>query len=277
MRSIGTASSWEDGSMRRESMEPASLHRNRAPASRATPRRRRVAGIALRVAIALTITLVLGEIAARLTGFVDRVNPFPRRLYAKTDAADLPYRLRPGVSLAVQGSHVAVNELGMRERPGISQRPAAGVHRVLVLGDSVAFGWLQEVDHAFPRRLEEELGRDGGVARGGRSERAEVLNAGVPGYNASIEAAWFRDYGVALAPDIVLVAVNLNGFDRAPHLNALGILSTEDDHVSPWSPANWSELYLALRWGILLARSDPRLARTGPHAQPAAAPTSAAG
>jgi hypothetical protein len=59
----------------------------------------------------------------------------------------------------------------------------------------------------------------------------------------------------------VIVAVNLNDFDRAPHLNGLGVLSTDDgDRESAWSPGNWSELYLAYRWIALLARGDPRLA-----------------
>jgi hypothetical protein len=134
---------------------------------------------------------------------------------------------------------------------------------VLVLGDSVAFGWLQDVDRAFARRLEAEL--DAGATDDGRFE---VLNAGVPGYNAVNQAAWLREHGTRLHPQAVVVAVNLNDFDRSPHLNGLGILSTDDDQVSAWSPANWSELYLALRWGWLLARGDPRIAREGATTAP---------
>jgi GDSL-like Lipase/Acylhydrolase family len=244
--------------MRRQSMEPAPGRRNRTGGTRS---RRSRGAIALRIALAVTVVLVLGEVAARLTGFVDRVNPFPRQLYVTTGVADLPYRLRPGVSLDVRGSRVDVNELGMRDRAGVARMPAAGVHRILVLGDSVAFGWLQNVDRAFARRLEDAL--DARTTTGDEpAERFEVLNAGVPGYNAVAEAAWFRDYGAALAPETVVVAVNLNDFDRVPHLNGLGILSTDDnDRASPLSPANWSELYLALRWAALLARGDPRIAR----------------
>lgn len=211
----------------------------------------------------LALFLVLGEVAARLAGFVDRVNPFPRHLYAATAVEDLPYRLRPGVTLEVRGSRVEVNERGMRERRDVASRPAPDVDRVLVLGDSVAFGWLQDVERAFPRQLERRLDAAGGG-------RHEVLNAGVPGYNAATEAAWFREYGADLAPGTVIVAVNLNDHDTTPHLNALGILSTSDDRVSPLSPASWSELYLALRWGLLLARGDPRVAAQRGEAAPEA-------
>jgi lysophospholipase L1-like esterase len=251
-------------------MEPAPRDRNpRAPRS---SRLRRAARLALRLVAVVAVVLVLGEIAVRLTGFVDRVNPFPRRLYESTGVADLPYRLRPGISLDVRGSRVDVNELGMRERPGIAVPADTGTMRILVLGDSVAFGWMQDVERAFPRQLEQRLNQGDTTGR-----RFEVLNAGVPGYNATAEAAWLREHGIALAPDTVVVAVNLNDFDRAPHLNALGILSTDDDRTSPLSPASWSELYLALRWGLLLARGDPRLALAGAGgAQPAAPPQPAA-
>ena len=235
--------------------------------------RTHAAGRWRRALAALALFLLLGEAAARLTGFVDRVNPMPRRLYVATDVPDLPYRLRPGVELEVQGSHVSVNELGMRERANPSARPAAGTRRVLVLGDSVAFGWLQEVDRAFPRLLQGDLRRAGGAWAG-----AEVLNAGVPGYAATTEAAWFRDHGEALHPDVVVVAVNLNDFDRVPHMNGLGILSTDDDRSPSWSPSNWSELWLAARWGWLLARGDARIARApAVQATPAPRATDASG
>src|SRR5262249_11084055 len=106
MSSTGTASSWEDGAMRRESMEATREPRNRDAAPMPALGR----GFRLRplrllraIAIVIAIVLVLGELVARLAGFVDRVNPFPRRLYVTTDIPDLPYRLRPGVSLEVQG------------------------------------------------------------------------------------------------------------------------------------------------------------------------------
>lgn len=204
---------------------------------------RRVLRIAAGLVVSFAIAATLGEVLARVTHIVDRMNPFPRRLYTATTVADLPYRLTPGVHIVVRESVIDVNRLGIRDRDAIAPQPAPGVRRILVLGDSVAFGWLQAVERAFPRQLEDRL-----VAAG---ERVEVLNAGVPGYSAVTEAAWFRELGVALAPSTVLVAVNMNDFDRAPHLNGLGILSATDDRIGPWSPANWSELYLALRWSLI--------------------------
>lgn len=219
--------------------------------------RRHAARWGVQLAASIVLFGILGEIVARSTHIVDRLNPFPRRLYVSTDIPDLPYRLRPGVTVDIRGSMVHVNGLGLRDRDDVGHTPAPGVRRLLVLGDSVAFGWLQDAAKAFPRQLERRLG-----------DRWEALNAGVPGYNAESEAAWFREFGLALAPVTAVVAVNLNDYDMTPHLNGLGILSTADDRVSRWSPANWSELYLAIRWLALGLHGDPRLRAGGAAAPP---------
>ena len=68
---------------------------------------------------------------------------------------------------------VHTNELGIRSR---SIDSGAQSVRVLVLGDSYAFGWGVPEEDAFPRQLESMMrGRF-------RSVPIEVINAGVPGY-----------------------------------------------------------------------------------------------
>ena len=65
------------------------------------------------------------------------------------------------------------NELGIRSRPIDGGGQSV---RVLVLGDSHAFGWGVPAEDAFPRQLESMIrGRF-------RSVPVEVINAGVPGY-----------------------------------------------------------------------------------------------
>ena len=54
----------------------------------------------------------------------------------------------------------------------VGTQPAAGVTRLLAVGDSTTFGWGVPGDQSWPARLEAELN-----ARGGS---VEVLNAGVP-------------------------------------------------------------------------------------------------
>ena len=91
------------------------------------------------VLVALAIFFVIGEILCRAFDLVDRLNHFPRRLFVATDDARLPYVMRPGVEVDVRGFRVRVNQNGLRGND-VSSTPAAGVHRVLAIGDSATFG-----------------------------------------------------------------------------------------------------------------------------------------
>jgi lysophospholipase L1-like esterase len=100
---------------------------------------------------------------------------------------------------------VRTNSLGLRGAP-VSVAKPPGVLRLLVLGDSFAFGFGVEDHEAFPALLApllaERLGR-----------RVEVLNAGVPGWSADHYYLFMRTRGFALEPDAVLVAVTENDVD----------------------------------------------------------------
>ncbi len=196
----------------------------------------------------VAIFLAAGEIVARATGMADRVNGFPRALFAATDHPSLPYVMRPHVDIVVRHGafevRVRTNAFGMRERE-ITPTPAPGVRRVLVLGDSATFGEGVASEEAFPAVLERELGRRAAAGDG----RWEVLNAGVEGYNTVAEVAWLELYGLALRPHAVVVGFNLNDFDHAPVMNALGLLTRDlDQRIVASSPVHRSELLLLLRW-----------------------------
>src|SRR5262245_27674647 len=192
-----------------------------------------------RALVALALAAVAGEALVRLTGALDR-GPGPRRLVAPGASAELPYRLRPGERLQVLGRDVRVSSLGLRG-PEVGSRPPAGVRRILVLGDSVAFGWGLDEAESFPARLAEALGS--------RSLGVEVLNAGVPGYSIASEAALHRELAPALAPDAVVVAVSLNDFTPTPGLSPLGMLVSFDAAPAPGWLAH-SELLALLRWRL---------------------------
>jgi len=145
------------------------------------------------------VSLALAEVAVRL------VRPQPvMTLSGPLYVPDPPrrYRLRPGFTGTVGNrveftNRVAIDREGMRgPEPG---PPDPGTLRILALGDSFTFGVGAEAGETYPARLQEIL-----RARG---LRAEVLNAGAPGYGVPDEAAWFARWGKPLAPDVVLVTV----------------------------------------------------------------------
>src|SRR5215468_4839346 len=105
---------------------------------------------------AAAIVLVTGELLARTLDVVDRLNGYTRLLYRAGPTVDLPYVLRPGIETTFFGAPVRVNHLGLRG-PEVESRPRPGVHRVLVLGDSVVFGAGVAEDEALPAVLGRRL------------------------------------------------------------------------------------------------------------------------
>jgi lysophospholipase L1-like esterase len=201
--------------------------------------------------VALALAALCGEALVRATGALD-AGPVPRRLLERGSGGGLPYRLRPGERLRVLGRDVRVSSLGLRG-PEAAARPPPGSRRVLVLGDSVAFGWGLDEAESYPAALAEALR--------GRGLAAEVLNAGVPGYSTADEAALHRELAPALAPDLVVLAVSLNDFTPAPSLSPLGILVDLDAAPAPGWLAH-SELLAFLR--SRLARIRAARAGDGP-------------
>ncbi len=188
---------------------------------------------------AIAIGLITGEVATRLAGAVDGVSIMPRRLLTGTDDPLLPYRLRQGAGLMSQGVPVRVNRFGLRGVE-IARQPENGTRRILVLGDSVAYGWGLVESDTFPVQLGEELRRLG--------LDVEVLNAGVPGYNTESALALLRHTGLSLAPDALVLGVSLNDFEATPSLSPLGLLLAGEARADDSWLAAHSEFYFLLRW-----------------------------
>ncbi|MBF0253897.1 MAG: SGNH/GDSL hydrolase family protein [Candidatus Omnitrophica bacterium] len=101
-----------------------------------------------------------------------------------------------------RGNPIRINSMGLRN-PEISLDKPAGVMRVLVLGDSVAFGDGVREEEAFPARLE-------GLLNAGGTSRWQVINGGVRGYNTVMEKRLFEEVGLRYQPDWVVLAYVLN-------------------------------------------------------------------
>jgi lysophospholipase L1-like esterase len=110
-------------------------------------------------------------------------------------------RLRPGARGAYLGHEAVINADGLRN-PDVPRPKPADVFRILVVGDSVAFGWGVAEADAFPRVLERQLA---GSRPGGR--RIEVVNAGSPGWGMAHYAEFLRSRGLGYEPDVVVVTL----------------------------------------------------------------------
>ena len=119
---------------------------------------------------------------------------FPEEIVSSVGRSEVPIR---------------TNSLGLRSAEIEPAKPA-GVFRILVLGDSVTFGWGVRVEDAFPSQLASLL------ATLRPNDRFEVINAGVSGYGTWQELLWLRQTGLKLDPDVVIVQAHLN--DAADNL-----------------------------------------------------------
>jgi lysophospholipase L1-like esterase len=98
---------------------------------------------------------------------------------------------------------VRTNSFGLRT-PEILEPKPAGTYRILILGDSVTFGWGIRGEDTYGSQLASLLG----TLR--PEQRFEVINAGVSGYGTWQEALWLAAEGIVLEPDLIIVQVHLN-------------------------------------------------------------------
>jgi lysophospholipase L1-like esterase len=101
-------------------------------------------------------------------------------------------------------SAIEINSLGLRGPEPAPRQP--GELRVLFLGDSVVAGFEVEQSETFTARLEAELRRR-------FPHPLAVINAGVRGYGTDQSLLWYRERGLALAPDLVVLVFSANDFD----------------------------------------------------------------
>jgi lysophospholipase L1-like esterase len=104
---------------------------------------------------------------------------------------------------------IQTNSLGLRSAKLIQPKPD-DLFRIVVLGDSVTFGWGVRGEDTYTSQLA------GLLAALHPGQRYEVVNAGVSGYGTWQEALWLQDQAAALQPDLVVVQAHLN--DAADNL-----------------------------------------------------------
>lgn len=187
----------------------------RVPAPR-TGRVRRWAGRALLAGGAVMAALAAVEITLRTFDLFgvnypveslryrnELLRPAMPRPDGSIDPEGALFRHRPNTVVRFGRFTVRTNSLGFRG-PEITREKPAGTYRILMLGDSVVFGWGVDDEVTFVRRLETELN-----ARGD-GRRYEVINTGHLMYDTTQEAALLAQEGLALDPDLVILVYVVN-------------------------------------------------------------------
>ncbi len=165
--------------------------------------------------LSLTLLLTLGVIEVLLRVFMPidyRAPPSELRhvaresIYRSSSTPGLAYELVPDIVAPAHyaGELVTTNSFGMRDE----EPDPARDNRIVILGDSFAFGFGVTQDAIFPIQLEHRLNADQLVY--------EVLNLAVAGYGIREEVAVLEHKGMLWEPDVVVVAYVLNDPEIEP-------------------------------------------------------------
>lgn len=129
-------------------------------------------------------------------------------LLMRSEDPELEIELRPGGQGEILGKQVSINEHGFRDPDWNDGALSSNqIERILVVGDSVPFGWGMAESDVFPRLLQEGLQR--------RGKRVRVYNVSVPGYGLRHDVRLLQRFVPMLRPAKVLVAYCLNDPDPA--------------------------------------------------------------
>jgi len=177
-------------------------------------RRRRVFALA---ALLLSLGLVAlgGEIILRILGWGPPYFVFDPQIgyvIRPNGSFQIPASNEGGTRLLISNSH------GLRDVEHAYDK-AAGVRRVLILGDSFCEAQQVNLEDTFFRILQHELDS------AAKPERFELINAGVSGYGTDRALLFYRHEGRKYAPDDVFLFFVFNDVrnnDRAMQLRMYG-------------------------------------------------------
>lgn len=108
----------------------------------------------------------------------------------------------PNLSTNFAGVPVTINSRGWRDGE-FSLKKREGVRRIMVVGDSVVFGYGVKLEDMFPKVVERGLNSRG-------PGRYEVISLGGAGGNTYTQSRIIKENVAIYDPDLVILAFNLN-------------------------------------------------------------------
>ena len=125
-------------------------------------------------------------------------------IHRPSEDPHLVYELNPGATAEYDGVTIRINSSGFRDDEFPGPKAAIG-ERIMLLGDSVAFGFGVPMTEAFPQALEEILARSSAD-----SVAPVVYNLAVPGYSTEEEMRLLEKWKDRLRPDTIVWSYVLN-------------------------------------------------------------------
>lgn len=155
--------------------------------------------------ISIVFTFLLGEAFCRLLGYRGEIG-WNLQNVVRVDDNVLNYRLKAN-SVTFTGNVVyRLNSKGFRDSERQYEKPH-NVQRIVVLGDSVAFGYKINFAETFSRVLERRLQENSS------GKVVEVVTLAMPGLNTIQESRLLSCEGAKFNPNMIIVAFSINDAD----------------------------------------------------------------
>ena len=152
----------------------------------------------------------LWEVYIGADAAVDRRPLRDTDLVVRTDDF-LSMALKPGLDSAYQGRPFSTNQWGMRDRD-YDRVPAAGAHRIALLGQSYVMGGGVADDETFESLLESRLEKWAGKG----AQRIEILNFGMGNYMPARQLVQLKHEVLDFQPDVVMSVGHQSDLSRLP-------------------------------------------------------------
>jgi lysophospholipase L1-like esterase len=146
------------------------------------------------------------QVYTRLFIYYDvEMSRYAAEVKEKADNPAIGHVHRPNAEAHLMGVDVSINSDGFRDQEYPVER--SNNYRIVVLGDSLTFGWGVEQDESYEYLLEGMLSE---------TRPTEMINTGHGNYNTSQQVALFKEKGLKYNPDKVVVFYFINDAEVTP-------------------------------------------------------------
>ncbi len=135
---------------------------------------------------------------------------------------DIGHRHRPNAHASLMNQDVRTDQYGFRS-PAIPDQAPPGTARIAFVGDSIMMGWGVAEKETMPVQVLDALRAKG--------LKVDGFNLGVGNYNTLQEFASFKDKGLKLKPDIIVLGYFINDGEPMPSYNNVSWL---EEHSEAW-------------------------------------------
>lgn len=183
----------------------------------------------------IIILLVFVEIIARLTyplyaNYNTEMWRYAKDLKMPSSNPLVSHVHRPNTEADLYGAHVRINSEGWRDYE-YDTKKGEDTYRILVLGDSITFGWGVELNNTFSKIVEKRFNQE---QPSDDYRSYEVINTGVGNYNTVMELQSLKEKGMKYDPDLIILGYYINDAEMTHQASSLQFLKRSYFYAFIW-------------------------------------------